>query len=407
MRNITKNMPIYLRMFEYKKRFSTHKLMRLEGMDYDTNVFKIPSIFQYAINLMFKHHTLTYSDFGGFPRLQKEILLHEKLISGIDNDSASVFVSQGASGILNTIIKVIKEYHDKKNAEVIMFAPEYSLFHTIISENNLISVVLKGKRKNSFLVDIDDIKHAINDNTIGIIFSNPNTPTCQTYSEKWISQMVNMCETKNISIIVDEIYRSTTYANNHVFIEKYNNGFKNLFKVFSLSKDRPGFTGIRSGYCIFDKKFKEDIRTHQVSQNFSNTIFADFLLLVDISMRNYLLTGVKSKDLKYFPQKYLDQYSIAITDFYKKQIEFNTYIIEELKKNEHIIDVIVPNAGNSVWFKYKDSLSPDEFVQTFIQKGLAIYAGDVFMGDYVTDDSWARVCVTKDIKELKKAIFKI
>lgn len=124
-------------------------------------------------------------------------------------------------------------------------------------------------------------------------------------------------------------------------------------------------------------------------------------------VNNSPVVSIKSKDLKYFPQKCLGQYSVAITDFYKKQIEFNTYIIEELKKNEHIIDIIVPNAGNSVWFKYKDSLSPDEFVQTFIQKGLAVYAGDVFMGDYVTDDSWARVCVTKDIKELKKAIFKI
>jgi aspartate aminotransferase len=205
MRDITKNMPIYLRMFEYEELFSRHRLMRLEGMDYDTNVFKMPSMFQYAINLMFKHHTLTYSDFGGFTRLQKEILLHEKLISGIDNDSASVFVSQGASGILNTIIKVIKKYHGKKNAEVIMFAPEYSLFHTIITGNDLCPVIVKGERENNYMVSIKDIENAISDNTICIIFSNPNTPTCQAYSEKWISQMVNVCKTKNISIVVDEI----------------------------------------------------------------------------------------------------------------------------------------------------------------------------------------------------------
>jgi aspartate/methionine/tyrosine aminotransferase len=318
-----------------------------------------------------------------------------------------VFGSQGASGILNTIIKTIKECCDKKNAEVIMFAPEYSLFHTIISENNLHPMVLKGKRENNYIVSTDDIKHAINDNTIGIIFSNPNNPTCQTYKKEWIRKLVDMCKPKNISIIVDEIYRSTTYNNNHVFIEKYNNGFKNLFKVFSLSKDRPGFTGIRSGYCIFDTKFKEIIRKHQISQNFSNTIFADFLLLIDISMRNYLITGTKSNDLKYFPQNYLKQYESVIINFYKQQKELNTYVVQELKKNKHVIDIIYPDAGNSIWFRYKDDLTPDEFVQTFIQKGLAIYAGDVFMHDNKTEGSWARICVTKSKKVLKDGILKI
>lgn len=399
-------MSLYLKMFKYEEMFSFHNLIRLEGMDYDTNVFKMPKIFKYAIDLMFKYKTLTYSDFSGFPRLKDEIKLHEKLISGIDRPSA-VFVSQGASGIIDSIIKIIKNYHNKRNPKIIMFTPEYSFFYSIIVANNIKPVIVKSKRSNNYLVKIQDIKDVIDDDVIGIIFSNPNNPTGQVYAKDWISKLIILCKQKKISIVVDEIYRNTIYNGKHIFLEEFNGGFDNLFKIFSLSKDRPGFTGIRSGYCIFDITFKKEMQKHQIVKNFSNTIFSDFLLLIDISMRNYLLTGKKSKDLEYFQEKYLIEYKDTIHDFYNKQEKINKEIILELQKNKNIIDIIHPHAGNSIWFKYYNSLPPEEFVRTFIRKGLAIYASDVFMGDYKANGAWSRLCVTKHESLLKKGISKI
>lgn len=101
----------YFKMFDAEALYakSSKKLFRLEDMNYDTSYFKIPKIFKNLVDQIFKYNTITYSDFGGFPRLKNLIINYEKTNSGINkkHDTPFVFVSNGVSSLLLGIIQLV------------------------------------------------------------------------------------------------------------------------------------------------------------------------------------------------------------------------------------------------------------------------------------------------------------
>ncbi|MDZ7612094.1 MAG: pyridoxal phosphate-dependent aminotransferase [Candidatus Moranbacteria bacterium] len=400
-----KRKDLYLKMFHYEN-FFNDKIIRLESMDYDTKVFPMPEIYKKAINLMFQHNTLTYSDFGGFPRMIKQINLYENLVSKTSFQKA-VFVSAGVSSLLNTVVKLISRKCPKKE-QVVLFSPEYSFFHSVVEGNGLKPIVINTSRKNNFIPTIKQIKEKINNKTLAVIFSNPNNPTCQILPNNFIKELVNLCKKNETFIVTDEVYRNTVFdEKNYSPIEKVNGGYNNLFKLFGPSKDRPGLNGLRMGYCLFDRKFENNFKKEHVVSNFSNNIIADFLFLIDISMRNYNMTNKKSNDLKLFSNYYLDDYNKKLQINRTKQKKYLELIIREINQNRNIVDFITPTCGNSLWFKYKTALPPETFVKLFTKKGVALYASDVFLDNYKINGSWSRICITKDISKIIKGLKKI
>ncbi len=401
----------YKRMFFYEDLFVKYgkKLLRLESMDYDTKFFKMPKIYKRAIDLMFKHHTLTYSDFGGIRRFKQLVLDYEKNITGISSDKSEVFVGSGVSSIIFPTIEAVLNLPENKNRrEVILFSPDYTIFHSSVEYAGGIPKLIYSKRENNYQVTIDQISENITENTAAILFSNPNNPTCQIYSENWTKDLLAISKESNLFIISDEIYFDTVYKD-YCFshIPHIQGSYQNYAKLYGLSKDMPGMTGMRTGYYIGDRRLIEHLSNSQLVRNFSGNINADFIFLVDIALRYYARTGIKFEDLKWFSNEEIDNYYYTVDTNKKLQQVSNSEVCNALIDNDNVVDVIHPNCGNSVYFRYYKTLSPDEMILEFIKKGLAIYPCDVFGMNPEEEGSWSRICVTKDINLLKQGIAKI
>lgn len=400
---------IYKRMFDYEKEFLKQEhLDRLEWMDYNTRVFCMPIIFKRAIDLMFEHHKLTYSDFCGIQRLRELIIIYEQQLTQCKtNEKPFSLIGSGVSNLIYPILKSVLELNTSKK-EVVLFVPDYPIFHSVIETTNAIPVIIKSLRKNDYLPTMEQLENAVSNNTAAVLFANPNNPTGKMFSSDWTNKLVELAKHHDFFILSDEIYIEALYPENKpTHIAKINDGYKNYVKFFGLSKDRPGMTGIRCGYCIGDSRLLADAEKAQMTRNISNGIISDYLLLLDIALRYKNLSGIKHDDLKYYSDEELNNYFETIAKYKKMQRMFNDQVIDSLNQNRHVVDVIPPDGGNAVFFRYHKNLLAKKFISEFMTQALAAYPSEAFMLNASKDGSWSRVCVTRDIEMLKKAISKI
>jgi len=397
-------------MFDFEKTFSKKPFLdRLEWMDYDTNIFKVPKIYKIATDLIFDYNRLSYSDFGGIERLNTLIIDYEKKLTGLDliKEEPFSFVGSGVNNLISPVLYSILNFNKNKK-EIIVFSPEYPLFISAAKKVGAKIRVIYSLRENDFLPTFNQIQESVNENTAAIIFSNPNNPTGKAFSEDWLTKLVELAKKRNFFILSDEIYMDYLYNQDKaIHIAKINNGYHNYVKFFGPSKDRPGMTGIRCGYCIGDKRLLSDIKEMQMVHNISNGIISDYLLLIDIAMRYKEKFGILHNDLKYFSKTEIKNYQTSIDYNKKLQRKLNQFIIQKIRKNSHIVDFIIPDGGNSIFFKYYKNLKGNEFVNEFIKKGLAIYPSEAFMLDREKNGSWGRICATRGRDYIDKMIGKI
>lgn len=398
-------------MFDYEKVFSEYEdIIKLEWMDYDAKVFKMPIIYKRAVDLMFQYHTLTYSDFGGMKRLRELVVDYEKHLSKLTEiDNPCVFIGNGVSSLIWPVLRAVFDLNKNKyKKEAVLFSPDYPLFHSAVEGVGGTPIMINSDRKNDYLPTISQLKNAVNENTIAVLFSNPKNPTGKCLSREWIDALIKLSDKYNFFILSDEIYIDSVFDKSKVVnIAEIKKGFHNYVKFFGLSKDRPGMTGLRCGYCIGDNRLFSHIENIQLIRNLSNGIIADYIFLLDVALRYKKISGIIHPDLKYYSKEEIDDYFKVVRDNFKLQKKYNDRVIAKLKNNPHVIDCIVPDGGNCVFFRYYKNLPDTELLREFADKGLAIYPGDAFSMDYENEGSWTRICVTRDIDFLEKAIDKI
>ncbi len=401
---------LYEKMFLCEEIFDqSGDLFRLESMDYDTRIFTMPKIYKTAIDLMFEHHTLTYSDFGGIKRFRTLVSDYEQCLAGVKSDEHFVLAGSGVSALIYPVIEsILRLPENDGRREVILFAPDYPLFHSAVEYVGGIPVIIRSRRENDYLPTIEAISEAVTNTTAAILFSNPNNPTCKTYSEEWIHDLIALSEKHNLFLVSDEIYSEMLHGSKQfTHIAGVKKNYKNYVKLFGLSKDRPGMTGIRTGYCIGDERLLTALSRSQLVRNVSGNIMADFLFLLDIALRYLGLSGVKFDDLQWFSDADIKDYYASEMQNRTLQIMSNASSLSALKENPHVIDLVAPDGGNCIFFRYYRTLSAMDLLREFIEKGLAIYPCDVFNMDPLNEGSWTRVCVTKEINTLLTGISKI
>jgi aspartate/methionine/tyrosine aminotransferase len=401
---------LYKKMFDYEYRFKEFpNLLRLEGSDYDTNIYHIPNIYQKAAEKIFSiNYGTSYSWLGGNDEAKDIILKYESSILKIaDGDPPMVFIGGGISSLVSLTIEAILELnqHNPQKNEVVLFFPDYPLYHSAVMATGAIPKPIFANRQNNFLVTTDELESAVTEKTMAVLFANPNNPTCKTYSRDWIKKIIDLSQKYDFFIISDEIYSHMLYNfSNFTHIASQKGNYKNLIKMFGPSKDRPGATGLRMGYCIGDRRLYGYLHDIQMIRNFSNNAISDYIFSVDMAMRLFRRTKYKQDILYEFSSNDIDEYSCAVEKNKEIQLENNRAIIEYLKDNQHVSDIIEPDGGNLVFFRYYKNMPSEKLFQEFINKGLAIYPSDVFNIDSDKQGSWIRICVTRSKGYLKKAI---
>jgi aspartate aminotransferase len=211
---------------------------------------------------------IKYTPTDGVPSLKRAILRyteeHYNRVVGMEH----VIVSAGAKQSLYNLLYTLINPQD----EVIVFAPYWVSYPEMIRMVYGVPVIVRPE-DGSFIPKMKDIEQALSSYTKAIIVNSPNNPSGAIYPPELIGMLVELCESKGIYLIMDDIYHKLVFegktpASPFRFTKKDPENSK-VIVINGISK-LYGMTGFRIGWVVAPKQLVE-IMTNVQAQTVSCT----------------------------------------------------------------------------------------------------------------------------------------
>lgn len=196
-----------------------------------------------------------YTPTDGIPELKKAIIRYMEDSYNKMVGPEQVIVSGGAKQALSVLLTVLINPQD----EVIIPAPYWVSYPEMVKMVYGVPVIVRAE-DGRFQPRAQDIKAAVSSYTKAIILNSPNNPSGAVYSDEFIAEMVDFCETKGIYLICDDIYHKLifdgrTFTPAYKFVRADLEESK-VIVINGVSK-LYAMTGFRIGWTVAPKKIIE------------------------------------------------------------------------------------------------------------------------------------------------------
>ncbi|QMW00511.1 aminotransferase class I/II-fold pyridoxal phosphate-dependent enzyme [Spirosoma foliorum] len=190
------------------------------------------------LNIKLDDLLLCYGHHRGHPDLLTSIADESSILKSED-----VLVCSGAATALFIVATTLLSEKD----HLVVVRPNYGTNLETPRAINCAMSIIDLTFQNQFALNVDQIRQAIRPNTRLISITNPHNPTGTVISEDVLNELVELAETNNCYLLVDETYR---YLNFQTPLRPYlAEKSKRVISVSSLSKAF-GVPGIRIGWII-------------------------------------------------------------------------------------------------------------------------------------------------------------
>ena len=241
-----------------------------------------------------------YTESIGTLDLRKKVSDHYKKKYDSDISFENVAITAGASaGIFMSLLCLFE-----KGSIIAITRPGYPAYKNIIKALDLKVYYINTYAEKNFQLTTDAVKY-LPDNIKGIIISSPSNPCGSIISDDEMINILEICKSKNIKVISDEIYHKIEYQSkklNTAFTFDNNSIVINSFSKYFL------MTGYRLGWVIGKKGFINRIRNlsmnfylspSSISQYVAKKVFNyydyfDSIVLKYLENRNFLISKLQS-----------------------------------------------------------------------------------------------------------------
>ncbi|MBN2694523.1 pyridoxal phosphate-dependent aminotransferase [bacterium] len=207
-----------------------------------------------------------YTPADGLLELKQAIIRYTEEFYATKVSPQNIIASSGAKQAIMVALQAILDPND----EVVFPAPYWVSYPEMVKMCGAIPVVAYPE-DGSFQPTIEDIERVVTSYTKAVIINSPNNPSGAIYSEKFISDIVQFCEDRNIYLIMDDIYHRLIFDDKRpINCYKYaKNDIENskLILINGISK-LYAMTGFRIGWAVANKKLisiMTNIQGHQTS----------------------------------------------------------------------------------------------------------------------------------------------
>ena len=198
---------------------------------------------------------IKYSPTDGIPSLKKAIVRYTEEYYDKVVAPENVIVSSGAKQSIYNILFALLNPRD----EVIVPAPYWVSYPEIV-KMVYGNPVMVTPEDGGLHPRMEDIKEAVSSYTKAIVVNSPNNPSGLVFSERFIQEVVEFCESKGIYLIMDDIYHRLTFDNKKaVPAYRFIHGEIEDSKVIVVNgvSKLYGMTGFRIGWAIAPRKLVE------------------------------------------------------------------------------------------------------------------------------------------------------
>ncbi|NNJ53911.1 MAG: pyridoxal phosphate-dependent aminotransferase [Ignavibacteriaceae bacterium] len=209
---------------------------------------------------------IRYTPAAGIPALKDAIIKYTENFYNRKVERGNVVAASGAKHALILALQAILNPKD----EVIFPVPywvSYPDMVKICGANPINAIPADG----SYYPSIGDIEKKISEQTKAVIINSPNNPSGAVYSEKFISDIIQFCEKKDLYLIFDDIYHRLVFDGrkpiNPYDYTKILDDKSKLILVNGVSKSY-AMTGFRIGWAVTNTqiiKAMTNIQGHQTS----------------------------------------------------------------------------------------------------------------------------------------------
>ena len=209
---------------------------------------------------------IRYTPADGIPELKKAIIRYTEENYGRKVAPENVMASSGAKQAIMVALQAILNPQE----EVIFPAPYWVSYPDMVRLCQGIPVPVLPE-DGSFYPRIEDIEQRVGSYTKAIIINSPNNPTGAMYSPEFIRDVVELCEKRDIYLIMDDIYHRLVFDNKKaVNVYDYATDLSENSKIILINgvSKLYAMTGFRIGWAIANKKLTEvmsNIQGHQTS----------------------------------------------------------------------------------------------------------------------------------------------
>ncbi len=198
---------------------------------------------------------IKYSPTDGLPSLKKAIIRYTEEIYDKVVAPENVIVSEGAKQSLFNVIFSIVDHQD----EVVILAPYWVSYPEIVKMCYGRPVIVTPE-DGTFHPRMEDIERVVSSYTKAIIVNSPNNPSGVMFSEKFITDVVDFCEQKEIYCIMDDIYHRLIFdGKKPISAYRYTNKDLENSRVIVINgvSKAYGMTGFRIGWVVAPRKLVE------------------------------------------------------------------------------------------------------------------------------------------------------
>lgn len=170
---------------------------------------------------------------------------------------AHIVVGNGSTELISTFIKTIRA------KKTLILSPAYSEYEREAQLCGSSFAYFPLEEKNNFVVDMENLLHALTPNIDMFIACNPNNPTGTVITTAQMRKILKHCKKNNIAVMVDETYIEFSDNLEAICSIPLAAEFDNLFVIRGTSKFFAA-PGIRLGYGISsNQKFLQELKTNQ------------------------------------------------------------------------------------------------------------------------------------------------
>jgi aspartate aminotransferase len=204
-----------------------------------------------------------YVPTDGTPSLKKAIVRYTEENYDRVISPANVIVSDGAKQSLWNVLFTLCNPQD----EVIVLAPYWVSYPEMIRMIGANPVIVTPE-DGTFVPRFDEIERVVGSYTKAIILNSPNNPSGTVFPEDLVAKIVDLCETRGIYLICDDIYHKLIFDG---MLAKpacqYSGKDVESTRIIAVNGVAKlyGMTGFRVGWVVAPKKLVE-IMTNVQSQ---------------------------------------------------------------------------------------------------------------------------------------------
>jgi aspartate aminotransferase len=206
-----------------------------------------------------------YGPVGGIQSLKVAVAEDTGKHYGKIPDLQNITINVGAKQAIYNLLNVLLNPDD----EVIIFTPYWVSYPEMIRLAR--GKVVMVETNDDFVPDMERVREALSPRTKAVLMNSPNNPTGSVYGPEFIAELVDLCESKKIYLIMDDIYHQLVFepaqwVPGYVFTS--NSIDKSRLVIINGVSKTFGMTGFRVGWTIGPKPViaaMEKIQSHSTS----------------------------------------------------------------------------------------------------------------------------------------------